>query len=94
MLVGTAAEVFYNAFWGGGVFKGPYHSNCRVFNFLLPTVGCWIFEAFAWYTLKIVYFSSKQTDLSSIQDNLAWNPTFLTDNQYDSGTTMVLIWNM
>ena len=29
-VVATAAEVFYNTFWGGGVFKGPYLSICWV----------------------------------------------------------------
>ena len=53
-----------------GVFKGPYHSTCRVLNFWLPTVGCLIIDRLVCDNLKFAYFSSKKTDLSSIQDNL------------------------
>ena len=53
-----------------GVFKGPYHSSFRVLNFLLPEVGCRIVEEFLCHTLNFAYLSSKQTDLSSIQENL------------------------
>ena len=46
------------------------------------------------YTLKSACFSSKQTDFSSIQDNLAQNPKFLPDNRHGSNQSRVLICNM
>ena len=65
-----------------------------VLIFWLLTVGCWIIEEFVCYTLKFAYFSSKQTDLSSIQDNLVQNLKFLTDNRPDSYKSSVLIWSI
>ena len=66
-----------------GVFKCPYHPTCRVLTFSLPTVGCCIIEEFACYTIKFAYFSSKQTDFSSIQDDNMQNPKVLTENRQD-----------
>ena len=78
-----------------GVFKGPYHSTSRVLNFWIPTVGCWIIEEFVCYTLIFAaYFSYKQTDLSSFQDNLAQNPKFVTDNRHCSQKGRALISNI
>ena len=74
-----------------GLFKILYHSACRVMNLWLPTVGCWINEEFVCYTLKFAHFTSKQTNLSSIEDNLAQNPKFLTDNRQDSCKNRVLV---
>ena len=59
-----------------GAFEGPYHSTCRVLDIWHPTVEGWIIEEFVCYPLKLAYFSSKQTDLSSIQSNLARNLRF------------------
>ena len=59
-----------------GVFMSPSHSICRVLNFWLTTVGCWIIEEFLCCTKPFAYFSPKQADLSSIQDNLAQNLSF------------------
>ena len=39
-------------------------------------------------------FSSNQTDLSSIQQNSAQDPMFLTDNRHDSRKIMILICNL
>ena len=48
------------------------------------------------YTLKFACFSSEQKDFPSIQvqDNLAGNPMFLTDNQHDSRKSRELICNI
>ena len=67
-----------------GRIKGPYHSTCRVFKCLLSTVGCRIIEEFVCFNLIFAYSSSKQTDLSSTQDNLPQNPKFLTEIQLAS----------
>ena len=50
------------------------HSTCRVLNSWHPTVVCWIIVEFFCHTLTFADFLSKQTNLSSIQDNLARNP--------------------
>ena len=42
--------------------------------------GCCTIDEFVCYTLKFAYLSPKQTDLSSIHNNLAQNPRFLIDN--------------
>ena len=62
-------------------------------NCLLSTVGCRIIEEFVCYNLIHVfaYSSSKQTDLSSTQDNLPQNPKFLTEIQLASRKSRVLV---
>ena len=68
--------------WYRGVFRCPYHPSCRVWSFWLPTVGCWKIEEFLCFTLKSACYSSKQTDLSFIQDNLSRSLEFSIDNRH------------
>ena len=66
-----------------GVFQGPYHSTCRVLN--------------NWricYALKFAHFSPKMTDLSFLQDKLAKDPKFLTDNRLGYRKSRVLMCNI
>ena len=69
--------MYYVMFWG--VFRNPYHPTCRELNFILlsesPQNGAEKIENF--YAIpQNLLFSSKQTDLSSMQDNLAQNHVF------------------
>ena len=43
-----------------GVFKGPYHSTCKVLNFWLPTVGCWITEEFVCYNRLLIFHKIRE----------------------------------
>ena len=68
----------YRSLFAIGVFMGSYHSICKVLTFWLPTVEGRIIEEFVSYTVKFADFSSKQTDMSSIQDNLEPHPKWFT----------------
>ena len=73
-----------------GLFCSGAH--VRVLNFWLPTVGC--IAEFVCYTRKFSSFSSRQIDLSSIQDHFTQDAKFLTDNWHISLKTKVLVCNL
>ena len=72
----------YCGWWLMGVFWGPYHPCCRGLNFFdfLQKGAEKFVELVICYTLNCACFSSKHTDLSSIQDNFGRNMKWSTDN--------------